>query len=101
LTISKNLEADYCAGSIEPRDYINKQVSIEGSFTAVYENTTFKDFNLNGTHRAIRFEAVDTNTTIGATDNPTLSIDLPLVAFTERDKTQGNDEVVTQTLTMK
>lgn len=101
ITFNKNLEADYCLGSDTPRNFINKQFSAEGSFTAVYEATTYKDFQLAGTKRAIRFEVVDSNTTIGATDNPTLSIDLPLVAFTERDKTQGNDEVVIETLNFK
>lgn len=101
ITFTKNLEADYCVWSITPRDFINKQFSVEGSFTAVYAATTYKDYQLAGTKRAIRFEVVDSNTTIGATDNPTLSIDLPLVAFTEWDKTQGNNEVVIETLTFK
>lgn len=101
LTITKNIEDDYCLGSITPRDYVNKQVSIEGSFTAMYEATTNKDLHLNGTKKAIRFELVDTATTIGVSDNPTLSFDLPLAAFTEWDKTQGNDEVVMETITFK
>lgn len=101
ITFEKNLEPDFCAWSKEPRNFINKQFAVSGSFTAVYEATTFKDYNLNGTKKAIRFEIVDANTTIWATDNPTLSFDMPLVAFTEWDKAQGNDEVVTQTLTFK
>ena len=101
ITFEKNIEPDFCAGSLEPRNFINKQFAVSGSFTAVYEATTFKWYNLDGTKRAIRFEIVDSNTTIWATDNPTLSFDMPSVAFTEWDKSQGNDEVVTQTLTFK
>lgn len=102
ITFTKNLEDDYCLWSQEPRDFLNKQFSIEGSFTAMYENETdYQTFALAGTKKAIRFQMIDSSTTIGLSSNPTLTIDLPLCAMTEWSKTQGNDEVVMQTLTFK
>jgi len=68
----------------------------------MFENETdYKNTALAGTKRAIRFQMIDTNTTIGVSDNPTLTIDLPNCAFTEWSRTMGNDEVVMQTLTFK
>lgn len=102
ISFKKNLEADYALGSQEPRDFINKQFAVEGSVTAIYEDTaTFQALALAGTKKAVRFQLIDTNTTIGVSSNPTLTIDLPLAAFTEFNKSMGNDEVVTQTLTFK
>lgn len=101
ITFTRNLEDDYCLGSATPQDFIGKQFTIEGSFSLLFENSTFKDYVLGGTKRAVRFDLIDTVTTIGLSSNPTLRIDLPMAALTEWDKTQGNDEVVMQTLTFK
>lgn len=102
ITFTKNLEEDYCLWSQEPRDFVNKQFTIEGSFTAMYENETdYQTFSLAGTKKALRFQMIDTSTTIWLSSNPTLTIDLPNCAVTEWSKTQGNDEVVMQTVTFK
>lgn len=65
IKISKNLEDDYCLGSQSPNDFMNKQTSIEGSFTAVYNDTaTYKEVALAGTNKSISFSIIDTTTTI-------------------------------------
>jgi len=101
ITFEKNLEDDYCLGSISPEDFINQAFMVTGSFTAVFKNEVFRDFALEGVKRAIRFSLVNTDVTIGATSNPRLTIDLPLASFTKFSRTQGNDETVVQTLTFK
>lgn len=101
ITFTRNLEDDYCLWSVSPRDFINKQFTIEWSFTAVFEEDTYRQYQLDGTKKAISFELKDTWTTIGLSSNPTLKFTLPLVSFTEFSRTQGNDEVVVQTLTFK
>lgn len=101
ITFTKNLEDDYCLGSQTPQDFVNKQFQIEGSFTALFTDATFRAIQLAWTKKAISFELKDTSTTIGASSNPSLKFTLPLVSFTEFSKTQGNDEVVIQTLTFK
>lgn len=100
ITISKNLEDIYCLGSTEPTDYQNKNLTIEWSFVAVYENETdYKDIAFSDWTKALRLELIDSNTIIWASDNPTLRIDLAKASFTEWEKTQGNDETVSQTVT--
>ena len=101
ITFTKNLEDNYCLGSITPNDFINQSFSIEWSFTAVFENDTFRSYALWWEKRAIRFSLIDTDTTIWLSSNPRLTIDLPMASFTEFSRSQGNDETVTQTLTFK
>lgn len=92
---------DYCVGSLTPVDFINQNFSISGSFSATFENTTYRGYHLDGTQQAIRFDLEDTDTTIGASSNPRLTINLALCTLSEFARTQGNDEVVTQTITFK
>lgn len=102
ITFEKNLEADYCLGALEPRDFLNWPLNITGSFTAMYESeATYKALYLAQTKRALRFELIDTATTIGSASNPTLRIDLPLVAMTEFNKEWGNNDIVTQTVSFE
>ena len=101
ITMTRNLQDDFCLWSDEPTDFLNQQFTIEWSFSLLYTADTFKDYVFDWTHRAVRFELSDTNATIGLSSNPTLRIDLPLASLTEWDKTQGNDEVVSQTITFK
>jgi len=102
LTISKNILDQQCLGSVWVEDFINQQFTIEGSFTALYENSTDYEANaLDWTKQAIRFSLIDTDTTIWVSDNPTLEVDLAAANFTEWSKAQGNDEVVSQTLSFK
>lgn len=101
ITFTKNLEDDYCMGSQTPQDFINKQFTIEWSFTALFDATTFRVMQLAGTKQAISFELKDTTTTIGLSSNPRLTILLPLVSFEEFSRSMGNDEVVTQTISFK
>lgn len=102
ITFNKNLEDVYCLADVWPADYINKQFSIEWSFTAIYQNESdYKDVALAGTEQAIRFELKDTSTTIWTTDNPTLKIDLAKCNFSEWSKWNWNDELVNQTVSFK
>lgn len=101
ITITKNLEDDFCLGSISPVDFLNKQTSVEGSFSLQFTDEAFKEYALDWVQRAVRFELVNTDVTIWASSNPSIKIDLPLAGLTEWSLAQGNDEIVTQTLNFK
>lgn len=101
ITFKANLEEFYCLGSKTPSDFVNKQFSVEGSFTAAFDSTTFKDLAIAGTKKAARFELVDSETIIGTAAHPALRIDMPLVSFTEFKTDYKNDDIVKQTLSFK
>lgn len=99
INFEKNLEENNCLFSTSPVDFINKAFTVTWSFTADFENTTLKNYNLNGVKKALRIAFIDNNTTIWVSDNPTLQFDLSKVWFTEYDKQMWNDEIVSQTVT--
>lgn len=99
LTISKKVESQDSLGSVDPTDFLNTVVSIDGSLEAIYEDeATYKAIALAGSQRAMRLDIVDSSTTIGVSTNPQLRIDLAKAKFTEWSKKTGNDEIVTQSL---
>ena len=101
LSINKNLEEDLCLSSIEPIDFNNTMFVVEGSMTLKFEDEVQKTLYTDATKKAMRISMIDTATTIGATDNPTLELDMAKVQTTEWTKSQGNDEIVTQDITFK
>lgn len=101
LTISKNLEEDLCLSSVEPLDYTNKQFTVEGSATLKYTSEEYKNLYMDSQEQAMRFTMEDTNTVIGVSDSPALIFEAPKVKINEFNKNMGNDDVVTQELTLK
>jgi hypothetical protein len=101
IKFDKNIVSDDILGSYEPNDYLNKQFSITGKIELLYDATTYKALALAGTQKAIRINIQDTTTTIGATSNPTLKIDLAKVKLTEWAKSDDLDGIVKETLTFK
>lgn len=99
ISFEKNLTEDNCLFSNSPVDFINQNFTVTWSFTADFETTTYQDYNLSWNKKAMRLSFVDNNTTIWVSDNPTLEFDFSKVAFTEFDKSMGNDEIVNQTVT--
>lgn len=101
VKLAKNLEEQYCLGSLSPTDIFNKQFSVEGSFTMVFDSgTTFRDFQLNGTKKALRV-ILESATEISAGQFAKIQIDVALATFTEFSRSMGNDEIVTATVTFK
>ena len=69
--------------------------------TLKFEDEVQKTLYTDATKKAMRISMIDTATTSGATDNPTLELDMAKVQTTEWTKSQGNDEIVTQDITFK
>lgn len=100
VTIQKNTEFDLVNGTLEPEEIHNKQMTIEGSITLNYEDTTWRDYMLNGTYKAMGIKLTNTRDTMGS-ENPELYIELPRVAFSEWEREIANDDIATQTLNFK
>lgn len=102
LSIKKNVEEDYTIGNLSPVDRINKQFSVEGTVEIVYNDRTYIDSILmTDTVKAMRIAAVNTGVTIGASSNPSLTVDLAAVKLSEVARKTSNNDVVTQTLKFK
>src|ERR1035437_4359717 len=102
LSFNPNIEDDDVMGSTSPRDFLNKEFSVDGSLEAIWQNESdFKTNSLANTAQALRFSLVNSDTTIGVATNPSCQIDLSKVFFTEFGRPIKLKDVVMQTLKFK
>jgi len=101
IKFDKNVESEDVLGSLEPNDYLNKQFAVTGTIELNYDATTYKTLALAGTLKCVRINIQDTTVTIGGSSNPTLTIDLAKVKFTEWAKSTSQKDIVSETLTFK
>lgn len=101
VTFNKNLEMDTVLGSIDPQDILNKNFTIEGEFTQIYDDTTYETIAYAGTNHAVRIALLNSDVTIGATSNPEFTFDLEPCAFTEVSFSRGLNDLVKQTVKFK
>lgn len=102
LSIEKNVENDDVLGSVEPNDFINKEIVITGEIEAVWENeAAYQADFAAGTTKAMRLAVTNADVTIGTGTHPSLTIDLAKATFTELGRGFGLNDVVTQRLAFK
>lgn len=101
ININKNVEDDEKLGSVEPNDFLNKQLAIEGNVEMLFKNTDLMDYALNGNKKAMRLEIVNSAVTIGLTSNPKLVIDLAKIKFREPLIGGDNNEIAKVTVGFK
>jgi hypothetical protein len=102
ISFNPNIEDDDVMGSTSPRDYLNKEFSVDGSLEAIWQNESdFKTNSLANTAQALRFSLVNSDTTIGVATNPSCQIDFTKVFFTEFSRPLKLKDVVYQTIKWK
>ena len=99
LSYEKNLIRDHNLGTVEPEDILNQGYKITGSITLDYESRAYRDLMVDGTYKAMRIQLINTEVTIGASNNPEFVIDLSRVDFEAWEPSYPNDEIATQTFT--
>lgn len=102
LNLTQELEDGFCFESgVDLGDIYNKGFSIDWTFTKLKQDTTYSDYVLNGTVKAMRIQIIDTSTTIGASDNPTVTIDIAKVTFEDHESDGGLNDIMRENLTFK
>ncbi len=101
IAFSKNVTLDDVHGTAEPEDILNRQISIEGSFTLNYEDETYKNYMRDNTSRAMEIKWSNTDDLIGASTRPSLTMQFPKVDFFDWEPAYDLDEIVTQTVSFK
>ena len=101
IKISQNIEDDDVLGSAAPNDFLTKQITIEGSLEALFQNESdFKTAALANTAQAMRLDLQHT-ALIGASSKPQITIDLAKVIFKEIAVARTPNDLVKQTLSFK
>lgn len=101
LTIQKNVVMDDVLGTVEPEDFLNKQVAIEGEIELNYTDETWKNYMKQNTNRAMQIDLVNNDVTIGSSSRPELDIRLPKVDFFDWEPDYSNDDIVSQVISFK
>lgn len=96
LNIEKNAMLDHALGTVQPNDVLNQGFRVTGEVELDYEDRTYANLMSDGSYRAVRVQLVNRRSTIGASTNPSLTIDLSRVDFDQWEQSSANDEVVSQ-----
>lgn len=101
ITFDQGLISDFCFGSYSPDDINNAKLSIEGSFTRNFIDTTFKTLYGADTAKYMSI-TIEGGATIGSgSDKPTITILLNKVMVTDWALGGGNDELTEETVSFK
>jgi hypothetical protein len=102
ISFNGNVEDQEVLGSPAPADFLNKEFAAEGSFEAIWKSESdFKTAFLGPTAQAIRFAITNTDATIGASTNPSLTFDLPSCTFQELSRPFKAKDLTYQTIKFK
>lgn len=102
ISFNTNEEDDDVLGSTTPRDFLNKELSCEGTIEAIFQNENdFKTLALNNTAMAMQFDLVNSDITYGVAANPEFKLLLYKVFFTEFGLPRKIKDVVYQTVKFK
>lgn len=97
ITITKNVDYDFCLGTLEPEDILNKSITIQGTITLNYEDRTWADYMLDGDYKAVGIKLTNTRQTM-TSENPEFYLELPVCDFSEWEAPRTNDEIIQQTI---
>lgn len=94
ITMGNNLEDDDAIGSEDPVDILAKQFSVKGTVELVFDAESIKTLMLANTAQAMRLELNNSDTLIGSSSTPKLTIDLHNVKFLNFRRNYENNGVV-------
>lgn len=97
ITIAKNVVEEPLMGSIDPEDFNNTELVINGEITQVFEDEVLRGYSLGGTKKAMQIKLQNTGVTIGTAANPELVITLNQVQFKDYVRTKTLGEIVVAT----
>lgn len=102
LVIKTSLEDDFVLGSVDPADFLNKSISIDGSLTAFWQNESdYKNTFIANTPKALRIDIQNTDVVIGTAANPLVRIDLAKVYFNQVGRSLKLNDIVMQDVSFK
>lgn len=88
-------------GGTPVSDVLSQSFEVSGSVTLVHTDATYETLMLNGTYKALRFQLLNTDVTIGSTANPKLVIDLHRCTFQSRKRKMALNDLIEETFTFK
>lgn len=88
-------------GGTPINDVLTQSFEVSGSVTVIHTDATYQALMLAGTYKALRFQLLNSDVTIGSTANPKLVIDLHRCTFNSRKRKMALNDLVEETFTFK
>lgn len=102
LKIEKNVADEDILGAVTPNDFANQQFVVTGEVECWFKDeATFKTAALADTAKAMELKLLNSDVTIGSTSNPTITITLYKLKFSDLTLDRGIDGVVKQKVQFK
>jgi hypothetical protein len=102
INFSKAMISDDVLGTVWPEDFLVGNFAVEGEFELNYTDTTYRDFFLDGSERALELALTSDDLINGAaTTYASLTIQLPNVDFFGWESNRPLDDIVSQTVSFK
>lgn len=101
ISFKPNVVDDDVLGSIAPADFNNTGFEVEGTIELMFDDETERTLALAASVRALRFDMINTDVTIGAAANPSIRIDFHSVTFRPVTRAIKQGDYVTQTIAFK
>ena len=98
ITVNKNTDFDWCLGTLEPGDILNKQVTIQGAIELNYDDRVWANYMLDGDYKAIGIKLTNNRETCDGAETPEFYLELPICDLSEWEAPRTNDEIITQTI---
>lgn len=96
------IEKDSSLGTSEPEDFFQPNgMTIKGAMTLNYEDQTWENYMKQNTLRAMRFDLVNTDVTIGGSSNPKVLADFTNVYFEEWEPDPALEDIRKQSISFE
>lgn len=94
LNIKANAMFDSVLGTVEPEDILNQSFSVEGTIELLKQDSTYRNYMLNGTYKAM-------DITLSGSTSSSLQFQFPRVDFTAWEQDRKLDDIVSQKINFK
>ncbi|RMD51931.1 hypothetical protein D6827_01095 [Candidatus Parcubacteria bacterium] len=101
LKMEKNAEPYFTLGSTSAADFYNKNLDGSIEIEMLYTDDTFRDAWKSGGTKAFQITLTNSDVTIGTSANPRLQIVAYQGQIVDWSLNQGNDDIVTQTISIR
>ena len=103
LTIAKAVARTFDLGDADVSVLNNLGFGLTGDFDAIFRDLTLRNYVINDDTKAVRFALIQSNAAkvydaSGDDIYPSMYVDLDKISFDSAPKTDGNDEIVKQTV---
>jgi len=98
FTVNKNVEDFTGLGSYDPVDFVNRNFEVTGELEILFEDSTYINYVLNNTFRAIRLRMANGGVTVGTVTNPSLTFDFSQVDFHDPEVDRSLENITTLTV---